>query len=210
MNKTLLQAWQRRPLREKLLIGAVLLAMLAALADALWTGPLERRLQRARSDRTALQEQLQALQTEARGRAASEAQLREQEAALRQRLQAAQASSQALRQRAGDAARLPETLRAITATVGSAQLLELSLAGDVEAPAAAASAAAGGPRLYRLPIALKVSASYDELQRLLTQIEQHAQALQWSSVSLDNSQWPAIQLTLKAHVLSLHPRWGAT
>lgn len=202
-----MQAWQRRPQRERLLIAAVLLALLAALVDALWTGPLERRLQRVRSEHTALQDQLQALQDSQRNRAAAQPQWREQEAALRQRLQAAQAASQALRQRAGDAARLPETLRAITATVGSAQLLALSLAGDVEPAAAAATA--DGPRLYRLPIALKVSARYDELQHLLTQIEQQAQALQWSSVSLDNSQWPAIQLTLKAHVLSLHPRWGA-
>jgi hypothetical protein len=84
-------------------------------------------------------------------------------------------------------------------------------------PAAAVSGASAPPaapaaprRLYRLPIVFKVSGSYDELQRLLTQLEQDAQALHWNSVVLDGSQWPAIQLTLKAHVLSLDPRWGAS
>ena len=66
------------------------------------------------------------------------------------------------------------------------------------------------PRLYRLPITLKVSGTYEELHMLLTQIERHAEALQWSQLTLDSSAWPAIQLTLKAHVLSPEPRWGAT
>ena len=65
------------------------------------------------------------------------------------------------------------------------------------------------PRLYRLPITLKVSGTYEELHMLLTQIERHAEALQWSQLTLDSSNWPAIQLTLKAHVLSPEPRWGA-
>jgi hypothetical protein len=60
-----------------------------------------------------------------------------------------------------------------------------------------------------LPITLKVSGSYEELHMLLTQIERHAEALQWSQLTLDSSGWPAIQLTLKAHVLSPDPRWGS-
>ena len=206
--QTLVQAWQRRPLREKLLLSVVALAAVMALVDAVWTAPMEKRLKRARTETTSLQDKLKAAQAPATRGGASPEQMREQEAQLRQRLQAAQAASAELRQRVADAARLPETLRAITATVGSAKLLELSLAGDAEPPAGAASAAAR--RLYRLPISLKVSGSYDELQLLLTQIERHADALQWQSVALDSTEWPAIQLTLKAHVLSLDPRWGAS
>ena len=160
---------------------------------------------------------------------------REQAARLQQRLQAAQAATLTLRRQAADAARLPETLRAITATVGSARLLALDFAGDAAAwpgaapstayPAAASAAATGSPstlttpapsavawstpRLYRLPITLKVSGTFEELHMLLTQIERHAEALQWSTLTLDSSGWPAIQLTLKAHVLSPDPRWGA-
>jgi type II secretory pathway component PulM len=206
---SLVQAWQRRALREKVMLAGGALLVLAAAADALWTAPLEKRLKRARAETGSLQERLQETQRPALGGALSPAQMREQEASLRQRLQAAQTASASVRQRVGEAARLPETLRAITATVGAARLLELDLAGDVEAPAVAA-ASAPMRRLYRLPITLKVSGSYDELQLLLTQIERHADALQWSSVALDSSDWPAIQLTLKAHVLSLDPRWGAS
>ena len=68
----------------------------------------------------------------------------------------------------------------------------------------------GVRRLHRLPITLKVSGSYSELHALLTQIERHADALQWTAFALDNTEWPAIQLTLKAFVLSHEPRWGAS
>ncbi|MEN9630126.1 MAG: biosis protein MshJ [Pseudomonadota bacterium] len=206
--RALLQAWKGRPLRERLLIGAVALAALLALVDALWTAPMEKRLKRVQGETASLQDKLKAAQAPTTRDGLTPDQRREQEAQLRQRLQVAQAAQAELRQRVADAARLPETLRAITATVGSAKLLELSLAGDAEPPAGAASAAAR--RLYRLPISLKVSGSYDELQLLLTQIERHAEALQWQSVALDSTEWPAIQLTLKAHVLSLDPRWGAS
>jgi Tfp pilus assembly protein PilO len=209
---SLLLAWRRRPLREKLLLSLVVVAAVAAAVDGLWTAPMEKRIKRARAETAALQDKLKAAQAPAGPGSATPEQMREQEAQLRQRLQAAQAVSTQLRQRVAEAARLPETLRAITATVGSARLLELNLAGDAEPPAGAASAAAKATaqRLYRLPISLKVSGSYDELQLLLTQIERHADALQWQSVALDSSDWPAIQLTLKAHVLSLDPRWGAS
>lgn len=201
-------AWAKQPLRAKLMIAGVSLAVLAAAVDALWTAPLERRLKRTHSEAVSLAERLkESLQPASAGAPTPDA-LRQQEAALRQRLQVAQVQSASVRQRVAEAARLPETLRAITATVGSARLLELDLAGDVEGPAATASSPAR--RLYRLPITLKVSGSYDELQLLLTQIERHAEALQWASVALDSSDWPAIQLTLKAHVLSLDPRWGAS
>ncbi len=201
-------AWQRRPLREQLMLAVVALAMLSAAVDRLWTAPLEQRLKRARHETQALHDRLHDQQATALAGAAQATQLRAQEAVLRQRLQTAQATAETLRQRVAEATRLPETLRAITATVGSARLLELTLAGDVDAAAPAASAAAR--RLYRLPISIKVSGSYDELQLLLSQIERHAQALQWTSVALDGSAWPAIELTLKAHVLSLDPRWGAS
>ena len=197
--------WASRPLREKLMmIVGVTLALLAS-GDALITSPLEKKLRRSTGDASAMRAKLDTL--------------RKQEAALRTRLQAAQKQQLALQQRVAEAARLPETLRAVVATVGATRLLELDLAGDSESAATAASPAAtsganpatpGGRRLYRLPITLKVSGSWSELQQLLGQIERHAQALQWQTLALDNQEWPAIQLTLKAHVLSLEPRWGAS
>jgi type II secretory pathway pseudopilin PulG len=213
--------WNERQMRERLLVVACGTAGLLVAGDSLLTMPLERRLKQERSQLQARSGQLEA----ARAAAApgDPAQNPHQRAArLQARVQAAQAATQALRQQAADAARLPETLRAITATVGSARLLALDFAGDAAAPPAvaastpnndstpgSAAAAHAGPRLYRLPITLKVSGTYEELHMLLTQIERHAEALQWSQLTLDSSAWPAIQLTLKAHVLSPGPRWGA-
>jgi DNA repair exonuclease SbcCD ATPase subunit len=198
--------WQQRPLREKLLLSCVSVLALAGLGDALVTAPLEKKLKRTGGEIAALVAKIDSMQLAESGGVANAPPLREQEARLREKLQAVQTQHQALQQRVSEAARLPETLRAVVATVGSARLLELDLAGDSEAAAAPAST---GHRLYRLPITLKVSGNWAELQTLLGQIERHAQALQWQTLTLDNSEWPAIQLTLKAHVLSLQPRWGA-
>jgi hypothetical protein len=215
--------WAERPARERLLLLASATAVVLVAGDALLTAPAERRVKQARVVVQTQQSQLDAARLAAAPGQSAQNQ-REQALRLQARVQAAQAAAQTLRQQAADSARLPETLRAITTTVGSARLLALDLAGDAAAPpsnaasspgeasantAVASTTAAVPARLYRLPITLKVSGTYEELHMLLTQIERHAEALQWSSVTLDNSEWPAIQLTLKAHVLSPDPRWGA-
>lgn len=238
--------WKDRNLRERLLVLAGASAAVLVAGDALLTSPAERRVNQARVQTQSLQSQLDAARAAAEAGAAGNGQ-REQAQRLQLRIQTAQTQITMLRQQAAEAARLPETLRAITATVGSARLLALDLSGDSTSPAgptpssAAASSPGGSPnapstasstavavagpsgltpisvgagalgtaRLYRLPITLKVSGTYEELHLLLTQIERHAEALQWSSLTLDSAEWPAIQLTLKAHVLSPDPRWGA-
>ena len=204
--------WAARPLREKALVIVVTTAALLAGGDALLTAPLEKRVKRAAGEQVALETKLRKLKEGQTATAAETRALRQQEAHWRERLAAVQTTATLMHRRVADAARLPETLRAVIATVGSARLLELDLAadtGEAAGPGAAASGSNGARRLYRLPITLKVSGTYDELHTLLTQIERHAEALQWSALSLDNAEWPAIQLTLKAHVLSHDPRWGS-
>ena len=214
----LAQRWARFSLRERLLVGLGGTALLLLAGDGVLNLPLEKRLKRERGQVQVQQVQLERARALAADGGAAAAVQHEQEARLQQRLKTAQVAAAALQQRAAESARLPETLRAITATVGSARLLALDLGGDANAAVSGASAPAGGGvapsavagmRLYRLPITLKVSGSFEELQMLLTQIERHAEALQWSSLTLDSSDWPAIQLTVRAHVLSPDPRWGA-
>ncbi len=232
--------WALRRGREKAMLVACVIGGIAAGGDALWTAPLEKKVKKQVAATAGLQQRWQR-EDEARRAGAEQARtMREQEAVLRERVAQAQARVKLLNQRLADTARLPETLRAITATVGSAKLLELDLVSDLSGqavplgPAPTGASASGGEaanagngkaqanagqpdmvvaagrRMYRLPISLKVSGQWDELNLLLTQIERHAQALQWASVTLDSTDWPAIQLTLKAHVLSLQPRWGAS
>ena len=226
--------WAQRPLREKLLMTVVASAGMLATADALVTAPLEKQVKRASGEANARDDKLQKLRQNQIGNVAQNVALRQQEAQWRERLLSVRTTATSMHRRVADAARLPETLRALVATVGQATLLELDLAGDAGEggdlrPSASVSAVStmpssdpangasnvpsaefGSRRLYRLPITLKVSGSYQELHALLTQIENRAEALQWSSLTLDNSDWPAIQMTIKAHVLSHEPRWGST
>ena len=113
---------------------------------------------------------------------------------------------------ADDTASAPATATTATgvgmaAAVATAANAVVASAGPAN-PATAAPAA-GGRRVYRLPVTLKVSGSWAELSALLNQVEKRAPALQWQTLSLDSNEWPAIQLTLRAHVRSLQPRWGA-
>lgn len=206
--------WARRPRREQLMIVLALVAAPLALADALWGAPAARRAQRSTQQLEALRERLQAQtlrQAEQQARSLTQQQLQAQ---LHERLRRAQEQQQVLDRRIAEAARLPEMLRALAGTLGTARVIALDLgaaAEPVAAPGGASAAAAGssGTRLYRLPITVKVSASWAELQLLLTQIERHAGGLEWTRLELDNTQWPAIELQLGAHVLSREPRWSA-
>ncbi len=227
--------WTQRTLREKALAACSATALLVMGGDALLTAPLAKRVKRAQAQVAQQQAQLVQARAVTRSGDAKALSQAQQEARLRERLQTAQKQAQALRRRAAEATQLPQALRAVIATVGSAQLLSLQLGGDTaSAGATGAAAAASGPRIsaaaaaasapanddnavviasgplrmYRLPITLTVSGSYEELQLVMTQIERHAESLQWNTLALDGAKWPAIQLTLKAHVLSLTPRWG--
>lgn len=213
--------WAQRPPRERwMLLGGSIAAALV-LMDTLWTAPLEKQLRRANAELTEREESLNKA-SQVPLPAANELQrLREQEAALRERLQLAQAAATRMGKQTAE---LPQVLRTLTGqggTGGSLKLLALELLPDVAATQPAASAAtsattsAGTPvepgkrRLYRLPVQLSVSGSYDDLQRLMQSIERDAPSLQWMSVSVDSSDWPAIKLTLRAQAISTRPTWGS-
>lgn len=225
--------WLQRPSREKLMLGACSLGVVLALGDSLAIAPVEKRLRQARGAEDQLQSRSDQLQSRRKGQTAQDKDLLQLETTLRTRLQAAQARIGALNGEMADTAQLPEVLRSVIATMGNTRLLELTFADDgaaatatatattttttgtgtaAAAVAAAPAAAAASPtarRIYRLPVTLKVSGSWAELSNLLGQLESRAPALQWQTLSLDSNEWPAIQLTLRAHVRSLQPRWGA-
>lgn len=224
--------WAQRPPRERwMLLGGGIAAVLVGL-DTLWTAPMEKRLRRANAELVAREESIQKAAQQPAGPNAEELQrLRDQEAALRARLQAAQAAAAQMGQQTSE---LPQLLRTLTGqggASGSLKLVSLELLPDpallahpgANAPAAsepAAAAPAGATpattaiagaqrRLYRLPVSLTVSGSYDDLQRLMQNIERDAPSLQWVSLSLDSSDWPAIKLTLRAQAVSLRPTWSS-
>lgn len=223
--------WRQRPGREKLMLCACSLGVVLALGDSLGITPVEKRLRAARAAEDQLLARWEQLQSRRLGQTAQDQELRQLENILRARLQAAQARVSVLGQQLANTAQLPDVLRAVIATMGSTRLLELTFADDVSAAPAgpvpadgmasagataapgsgSASAATPTParRVYHLPVTLKVSGNWAELTSLLNQVESRAPALQWQTLSLDSNEWPAIQLTLRAHVRSLQPRWGA-
>ena len=216
--------WAQRPAREKLMLGACSLGVVLALGDSLGITPVEKRLRVARQAEESLQAKWDQLQARRKGSVQQDQQWREQEAQLRTRLQTAQKRLGSTESRLQETNQIPDVLRAITATMGNTKLVELALADDAAGasaatPLAAANTAGTNPgqaagaaparRVYQLPITLKVSGSWDELTQLLGLVETRAPALQWKTLSLDSSDWPAIQLTLRAQVPSLQPRWGA-
>jgi type II secretory pathway component PulM len=219
--------WAQRPPRERwMLLGGFIAAVLVGL-DTLWTAPMEKRLRRANAELVTREESVQKAAQQPAGPNAEELQrLRDQEAALRARLQAAQAAAAQMGQQTSE---LPQLLRTLTGqggASGSLKLVSLELLPDpaLMAPPGASVPAASEPagatpatiaiagaqrRLYRLPVSLTVSGSYDDLQRLMQNIERDAPSLQWVSLSLDSSDWPAIKLTLRAQAVSLRPTWSS-
>lgn len=98
-------------------------------------------------------------------------------------------------------------------TGASVLAVAAAIAGQ-PAPAAASAAPTlqttqDGQTLYRLPLMLKVSGPYADLQRLLGHIEAEAPSLQWTSLTLDGGTWPSVQMTLRAQAFSLKPHWGS-
>lgn len=230
-----LRWWQQRPPRERWMLLGGGIASVLVLIDLTWTAPLEKQARRLETQLRSRQEALaKSSQPVSPEQAQESRRLREEEAALRKRLQAAQATRTQVGQ---DAARLPELLRTLTGQMGSVRLVTLDLAPDSPAspeaagqtpalpaaagtppnttaqaalPAAAQAAPLPGtPALHRLPLTLKVSGPYADLQRLLSHIESQAPALQWTSLTLDGSTWPSVQLTLRAQALSPRATWGS-
>jgi Tfp pilus assembly protein PilO len=242
--------WAQRPARDRwMLLGAFIVATFVAI-DTLWTAPLEKRLRRAASELAEREENVNKAARQPASQSPEQAKLlREQETALRQRLQEAQAAAAKMGQQTQE---LPQLLRTLTGqggVGGSLRLVALELQPDpsLAVPANAANTnnvatvatnllASAGPaasaalatlsgtpgsaapspatdngqrRLYRLPVNLTVSGSYDDLQRLMQSIERDAPSLQWASMSLDSSDWPAIKLTLRAQAVSLRPTWSS-
>lgn len=224
--------WAVRPPKERWLLAAAASVLVAGLAELAWLAPIhkdlerERRTLQLRADELASAKERERTRiASARGAVASTA-----DAELLARVREAENRIEQLREHSADATRLPQMLRALAQTMGPTSLLALDLSPGTPLPQVAqrpaatpADGAVGsgaalvtGPvsgslvALHQLPVSLKVSGSWSELQSLLTQVERHAPALRWSKLTLDSAQWPAIELTLLGHAISTQPQWGRT
>jgi MSHA biogenesis protein MshJ len=209
--------------RERLLVFAAVLAVLAFLGQALLLGPLERK-------QDLLKNQIDV----------QRASLAETEAAIARKVVEAEADpDQALRARLSatraDTARMSEQMRAMqnglvpperiapllesilrangrlklvsmqTLPVGSLNELGADPAGE------AAPAAPAAPKqpdlLFRHGVELTVRGSYLDMVDYMTALEALPTQLFWGKAQLQVEQYPTVRLTLTLYTLSLDPKW---
>lgn len=201
--------WAQRPTKERWLLAGASALLVLGMADVAWLGPLRRDIHRESTQllqRTALLDSARQRQA-ARGNESAGA--AGGAADLLARVQRAEQRLTALRAGAAESSRLPEMLRSLALTVGQTHLLALDLSpGTPGTRPVGAPGGTGG--LHRLPVSMKVGGSWSELHLLLTQVEQHAQSLQWSRLTLDSAKWPLIEMTLTGYAISPSPHWGHT
>ncbi len=231
-GQQLLQQYNQRNPRERLLITAACAALVLLLADSLWLSPALQAFKAARSTQAAAAQVRAAVQADL-GRLESQglAQARQQQAELAQWRQRLADGDTALRTHEDSlvgADRMLDLLEQLLArhadvrvramrSLGRSDLLSGSTA---PVPAAAASGArpgaavpanplgpspAGG--LYRHGVELVLEGGYADLLVYLKAVEALPQRLLWGGASLKVEQHPRAVLTLRVYTLSRDPNW---
>jgi MSHA biogenesis protein MshJ len=216
-----LAGWRRafdgRTARERLLLGAAVLAAIFMLADALWLTPALRGWQAARGElRQARAQQAAGLADAARLQTEQAAQLQSLRAELASWRQRVRDADGALRERGsalvGPDRMLPllEQLLGRHARVRVRAMQSLPRTDLLEAQPTATSTAGTGaalPSLYRHGVELTLEGSYADLVAWLRALEASPQRLLWGSLQFKVEQHPTSVLTLRVYTLSLDGHW---
>jgi MSHA biogenesis protein MshJ len=212
--------FDERQLRERLLIIAGVLAIVAWAADPLCITPAfkhwrEQRLLAQGLQRAVLQARQDQIDHVAQARALQQ-QLTQDLATWRRRVQE---SDQSVRQVGGDlvaAGNMVSVLRGVLDQTGGLRLLSLQSVPRTEiapgAPAAAASApvttsAPDGARLYRQGVDLEVEGSYEALLAYCQALEALPQHVLWGGMHLKADHHPRLVLSLRLYTLSPDSDW---
>lgn len=220
--RSLLRQFDQRNQRERLLLIAAGVALVAMLADQLWLGPALQAYKAAQGAQAAavqLQQGLQAdiTQLETRGLAHA----RQQQAELaswRQRLQDGDAGLRRHEDSLVGPERMVDLLEQLLARHGEVRVRalrslgrsDLLSAGAAKAPATAASAPGRTPTtggLYRHGVELVLEGGYTDLLGYLKAMEALPQRVLWGGVTLKVEQHPRSVLTVRVYTLSRDPNW---
>lgn len=206
--KTLLARADQLTLRERLILGLLLIAALWAAADLLLFAPLQ-------AARAAQTERIQAAQARM---ATLDAELARQQgqiapaAAAQQRLAASQAAFEAglgaagpLRQRLVAPGEMTRLLRDLTRDQPGLRLVRLHALPPqaIGAPPAPAGGEPGG--IYRQGVSLTVAGPYAALVAYMEALERLP--VFWGRAELDAEAHPQLELTLTLYTLSLERTW---
>lgn len=211
------RAFDGRAERERLLIGAAVLAISFMVADALWLTPAYARWRAVHQQMSAARHaQATALQEQQRLQSLSQLQAAEAERELalwRGRVREGEA---ALRQYAAGLVgpeRMVPLLERLLAGHGRVRVrgLQSLPKTDLLAAEAAASAPAADarplPALYRHGVEITLEGSYADLVAYLKDLEAMPERLLWSALRFKVEQHPRALLTLRVHTLSLERHW---
>lgn len=205
------QAFDARPLRERLLLAAAAAAIGFWAVDALWLTPTFKRWHAGRAQHQAVQAQMAALQTTfQRLQAQSLAdELRAREEGLAWRARARE-SEEALRRHDRlliGPERMLQLLQQLLQGRGELRVRAMQSLSKVELLTDLQAAASGAPALYRHGVELVIEGRYAELLAYLQSLEQLPQKLQFGDLQFRVEQHPRCVLTLRVYTLSLDRRW---
>jgi multidrug efflux pump subunit AcrA (membrane-fusion protein) len=215
MKQHFVDWWNKLPSKQHKLFLLALFVLTVGLGDLLVVSPAAREQRRLRAQIENINGKLADAEAEARTRAAQQQRLHDEEVALRQRLTEAEAQIAS----ASKALVSPETLRArireLTAHGEGVHLVELatlpiepvSLVSGTPTLRTEKQGVDGSATLYRLSVVVVVDGSYETLRTYLGALEKTQLGLRWSSVALDNKNWPQVRMELHLFLLSDHPQW---
>lgn len=213
--KAFLAQLDKRSLREKLLLTAMVLAALVAAVDFWVIGPLQVEQKGLRAQLATTEGELLQLETAlvvAQARVAADpdeenrgrlTQLRQQTDLLDQELAALFLELIAPRD-------MPAVLKELLQRQAGLRLLSLEnlLAEPLLAPEGAAQdSALEAPNVYRHGLKLEFSGSYQQILTYLQALEGLGRKMFWTSLDLQVEAYPRSRVVLKVYTLSLKKEW---
>lgn len=212
--RKLTRSFDARPQRERIVLLAALSAVTFWLTDKVWITPaFERsraadvRLAAARDDLGRLRASTQTMHSVG---AEQERQMRADLAQWHQHVDTEAAALRNYEDTLVGPDHMVDLLRAMLPRDGRVKVRELKSLdhSNLMAPqAASASAAGGGPALYRHGVELTLEGGWGDLFDYLQALETMPRHVLWDGMTLKVAQHPTVMLTLRLHTLSLNRGW---
>jgi hypothetical protein len=215
MKQKFIDWWNRLPARQHKMILLAMLVLCIGMSDMLVISPAARSQRRLQGQIENINTRLADAEGEARTRATQQQRLHDEEAALRQRLADAESQIASASKSLVSAETLRLRIRELSAQGSGVRLLDLttlaiepvSLVSGTPTLRTERQSLDNGATLYRLSVVVVVEGSYDALRAYLSALEQTQLGLRWSSVTLENKNWPQVRMELRLFLLSDQAQW---
>lgn len=210
---SLTQWFDRRPLRERIMLVLCVFVVLVFAVNFMVLQPLSRQAKAFRQELTQITNQ----QTELKVRETIVAARKDKDPDRENRLRVEaleQASAQLQRKLEESIVNLvaprdvPTLLKELLTQQPNLHLLRLeNLPPERLALGPEQETGGAGPRLYRHPLRMEFSGDYLTLLKYLHQLENLPRALVWDEVAIETQEYPAATVRIQVHTLSLMEGW---